>query len=105
MVFSETFVKVINIKNTLQSIILREQTKAVKHITYHPTGNYIANSSIDGCIYVYSLSSEEPELVKKLEDIIPERLIDDEASCKAVWHPDGRAFAVATSEKGKLSNT
>ncbi|KAL9015816.1 MAG: hypothetical protein Q9185_006808 [Variospora sp. 1 TL-2023] len=67
----------------------------------------------DGSVCVYSLetylyekmltrsvasdiSTEEPTLTKKYDGLIRRLESDDERSSKAIWHPDGRAFAIPT---------
>ena len=77
-------------------LFLREQPKPVKHVTFHPSGSYIAASCTDGIIYVYSMTKAIPELVKKVDGIIRSLETDVEASACAIWHPDGRALAAPT---------
>lgn len=78
---------------------LREQQRAVKHVTFDKSGSNLSVSCADGAVYVYSLSSEEPKLVKKVDGLIKALETDAEASSKAVWHPDGRAFGAATGTR------
>lgn len=75
---------------------LREQPRAVKHVTFDKAGTFLSVSCTDGIIYVYSLSSEEPKLVKKVDGLLKSLETEAEASSKVVWHPDGRAFAAPT---------
>jgi hypothetical protein len=49
---------------------LREQTKGSKHVTFDPSGRYATVSCTDGLLYVYSLVSDDPELVRKLNGSI-----------------------------------
>jgi len=97
---SETVVKVVNTNDNVQIMYLRDQSRSVKHVTFHPTGTYLAASGTDGIIYVYSISSQQPSLIKKVEDVIQALEPDDDATSKAAWHPDGRAFAAVTPTKG-----
>jgi len=80
-------------------LTLRSQSNSNKHISYHPSGNYIAVSCTDGQVYVYSLTSEEPELLQTVDGIIPRVEAGDEASAKVAWCPDGRAFAAPTATR------
>jgi chromosome transmission fidelity protein 4 len=78
---------------------LREQPKPVKHLSFDPSGEHIALSCTDGLVYVYSLISDEPELVQKIDGLIRIVETEDEVSSKVVWHPDGRAFAAPTATR------
>lgn len=98
-VCSELVVKLVNMQDMNRVRYLREQSKAVKHLSFHSSGLYIAVSCSDGVLYVYSLSKEEPELLKKVDGLIRRLETDAEASSKVVWHPDGRAFAAPTATR------
>ncbi|KAI5796779.1 WD40-repeat-containing domain protein [Pyronema domesticum] len=92
-------VKVVKITDTRQLLILRDQTNSNKHVSFHPSGNYLTVSCTDGIIYVYSLTKAVPELIKKIDGVIPRTETTDEASAKVAWHPDGRAFAAPTGTR------
>jgi len=96
---SELTVKVVNTTNTDKVLYLREQPKPTKHLSFHPSGSYLAASCTNGIVYIYSLSTEEPELVRKVDGVIRTLETDAEASSKAIWHPDGRAFAAPTATR------
>jgi chromosome transmission fidelity protein 4 len=81
-------------------MILRGHSKSVKHITFHPNGNIVTTSSSDGSIYVFSITSEEASLLKKIDGIIPAVDVESETSSKVAWHPDGTVFAAPTSLNG-----
>lgn len=78
---------------------LREQAKGTKHITFDPNGRFVAVSCTDGIVYLYSMDTEEPELVRKLDGVIRQLEPEDEATARVVWHPDGTAFAVAETTR------
>ena len=90
----------VNTNDNVQIIHLRDQSRSVKHVTFHPTGTYLAASGTDGIIYVYSISSQQPSLIKKVEGVTQALEPDDDATSKAAWHPDGRAFATVTPTRG-----
>tara|TARA_R110002003_G_scaffold214_41_gene16359 strand:- start:23067 stop:25343 length:2277 start_codon:yes stop_codon:yes gene_type:complete len=90
-------VNIVNIKDTRQRRTLRDQPRAVKHVSFDKTGKQLAVSCTDGNIYIYSLEEEEPELVKKVDGMIKSLETDAEASSRVLWHPDGRAFATPTA--------
>ena len=84
-------------------IYLREQQRPIKHVTFDKTGTYLAASCTDGTIYIYAMSTEEPDLITKVEAIAKPLETDAEASSIALWHPDGRAFGLPTATKGEIS--
>lgn len=86
-------VKIVNIHDMTIVKYLREQSKGVKHVNFDPSGRFIAVSGSDGIIYIYSVDGPQPELVKKIDGIIGRLETDHEATSRAVWHPDARAFA------------
>ena len=77
-------------------IYIRDCPKPAKHLTYDPSGSYLAISCTDGIVYIYRLSTEQPELVRKIDGLVRQLETTDEVSSRAIWHPDGRAFAVPT---------
>jgi chromosome transmission fidelity protein 4 len=92
----ELTVKLVNVEDNTNLKTLRDHNKPTKHLSYHPKGDMLALSCTDGTIYVYSLTADQPELIRKVDGVIGALDTDAEASSKVVWHPDGRAFAVAT---------
>jgi chromosome transmission fidelity protein 4 len=94
---SELSVSVVNTKDMTKVRTLREQPRAVKHVSFDKKGDHLAVSCTDGNIYVYSLDGDEPEMVKKVEGMIKSLDTESESSSKVLWHPDGRAFATATA--------
>ncbi|KAK5997314.1 Minichromosome loss protein 1 [Cladobotryum mycophilum] len=92
----ELSVKIVNTKEITQVKHLKEHGRASRHVSLDPNGRLAAVSCVDGIIYIYSLTSEEPQLIHKVDGIIGAVDSDSEVSTKAVWHPDGRAFAVPT---------
>lgn len=97
--YSETTVKVINTEDILTHFYLRDHPKPAKHVTFHPDGTSIAVSCTDGIIYLYKMSTTQPELTQKIEGIIRPLDTDAEACSRAAWHPDGRAFAAPTGAR------
>ncbi|KAI9774888.1 MAG: WD repeat and HMG-box DNA binding-domain containing protein 1 [Geoglossum simile] len=95
----ELVVKVVNTQDMTRVIYLRKQSKPVKHLSFHPNGSYLAASCSDGVVYVYSLSAEEPQLVKKVDGLIRSLETDSEASSGVIWHPDGTALAAPTATR------
>lgn len=82
-----------------QVVYLREQQRAVRNVSFDISGTIIAVSCTDGLVYMYSFSSEQPSLTKRIDGLLRATESDAEASAKALWHPDGRAFAAPTSTK------
>ncbi|KAK6528701.1 hypothetical protein TWF694_003943 [Orbilia ellipsospora] len=87
-------VKVVDTHDTSKHMILRHHSKPIKHLTFDPIGSLLTCSSVDGVIYIYSLTTESPDLLHKVVGVISEIDVDSEISTRAVWHPDGRAFVV-----------
>ncbi|KAF2854959.1 DNA polymerase alpha accessory factor Mcl1 [Plenodomus tracheiphilus IPT5] len=93
----ELVVNVVNTKDMTQIRTLRDQPRAVKHVSFDKTGNQLAVSCTDGNIYIYNLSEDQPEMIKKVDGgMIKSLEADAESSSKVLWHPDGRAFATPT---------
>ncbi|TKA75404.1 hypothetical protein B0A55_05791 [Friedmanniomyces simplex] len=92
----ELEVKVVNTRDMTRIMYLRDQSRPVKHVSFDVSGSMIAVSCTDGIVYIYSLSSEQPQLVKRVDGLIKTLETDAEASAKVTWHPDGRAFAAPT---------
>jgi hypothetical protein len=81
---------------------LRDQLRPVKNVSFDYSGALLAVSCTDGVVYVYSLSSEEPQLVKRVDGLISLLDSESEASAKVAWHPDGRAFGAPNALNGEL---
>lgn len=96
---SELAVKIVNLEDSFKILYLRDLPKPAKHLSYDPSGTFLAASCTDGAVYLYSLSKEEPELKRKIQGVIRSLDIEAETSSKAAWHPDGRAFAAPTATR------
>jgi chromosome transmission fidelity protein 4 len=95
----ELVVKIVRTNDTSSVMYLREQRKPVKHLSFDPSSKYIALSCTDGLVYFYSLSSDDPELIYKLNGLIRTVETGDDISSRVAWHPDGRAFAAPTATR------
>lgn len=91
--------KIVNVEDMTSVKYLREQAKGTKHVTFDPSGRYVTVSCTDGMLYIYSLLSDEPELVRKLDGVVRRLEPEDEATSRVVWHPDGTAFATAEATR------
>lgn len=96
-------VKVVNTENMEQVHYLRDLSRPVKQLSWDLSGATLTASCTDGAIYVYSLSSEQPQLIKKIDGLIGRIEPDSEVTIRATWHPDGRAFVVPTQNRGTYS--
>ena len=81
-------------------LYLRDQLRPVKSVSFDYSGALLAVSCTDGVVYVYSLSSEEPQLVKRVDGLISLLDSESEASAKVAWHPDGRALGAPNALNG-----
>lgn len=95
----ESTVKIVHTEDITKVKHLREHGRAARHVSFDPHGRLAALSCTNGIVYVYSLTAEEPELIRKVDGVIGPADGESEASTRAVWHPDGRAFAVPTPTK------
>ncbi|KAK5105742.1 hypothetical protein LTR62_002191 [Meristemomyces frigidus] len=95
----ELEVKVVDTGDMTRIMHLREQSRPVKHVSFDVSGSMLAVSCSDGVVYMYSLSSEQPQLLKRIDGLVKTLETDAEASSKVAWHPDGRAFVAPTSTR------
>ncbi|KAL8396920.1 hypothetical protein RB594_003856 [Gaeumannomyces avenae] len=92
----ELVVKIVSVADTSVVRQAREHNRQTKHLAFDPRGALLALACTDGVVYVYSLTSDQPELIRKVDGVIGSLDLESEASALPAWHPDGRAFAVAT---------
>ncbi|KAK3897399.1 Minichromosome loss protein 1 [Staphylotrichum tortipilum] len=92
----ELTVKLVGVQDNTQLLTLKEHAKPTKHLAFDPKGSLLALSCTDGVIYVYSLTADHPELIRKVDGVIGRMETEAESCCRVAWHPDGRAFAVPT---------
>lgn len=97
---SELAIKIVNVDDMTRVRYIRDLAKPIKHVTFDFNGEYLMTSCTDGSIHVYDTMSEEPQLLRKVEGLIPRVEPDVQTSSAVVWHPDGRAFAAPTATKG-----
>ncbi|GAM83598.1 hypothetical protein ANO11243_015860 [Dothideomycetidae sp. 11243] len=95
----ELVVKMVSVADMTRVIQLKEQKKPVKHVSFDQSGSLLAVSCSDGVVYVYSVSSEQPQLVQKIDGLIKVLETDAETSSAILWHPDGRALAAPTATR------
>jgi chromosome transmission fidelity protein 4 len=98
---SEVEIKLVNRLNTEEILTLNEHPKPIKHLSHSPDGKYLAASCTNGQIYIYDVANlpEQPSLFRTIEGVARQLETSDTATSKAVWHPDGRAFACATATR------
>ncbi|KAI1799722.1 WD40 repeat-like protein [Daldinia bambusicola] len=92
----ELTVKLVRTDDNSQIRHLKEHNKPTKHLAFDTKGSTVTLACTDGIVYVYSISSDEPELIRKVDGVIGVLDTESDVSSKIVWHPDGRAFAVPT---------
>lgn len=92
----ELTVKLVSIADGIELRTLKEHNVPTKHLAFDPKGSLLALSGTDGIIYIYSLTADHPELIRKVDGVIDRVETEAESCTRAAWHPDGRAFAVAT---------
>ncbi|KAI6033002.1 hypothetical protein F5J12DRAFT_946238 [Pisolithus orientalis] len=89
----ETTVKVVDINDITNVILLDGHKKCIRKVTWHPSGNLLTTSSADGIVTVWDISGSEPRIEKTIDGVIP-AVSDPESpefmhDCSAVWHPSG----------------
>lgn len=94
----------VNTQDMTKVLYLRDQPDSVKHVTFDRSGTILAASCKNGIVYFYSLSSEEPRLLKSLHGLITPLETDSESTSRIEWHPNGGAFGAATNTRGKIIN-
>jgi chromosome transmission fidelity protein 4 len=92
----ELTVKLVDTSDSSRVQSLREHGKPTKHVVFDNKGTTVSLSCADGVIYIYSLTAEEPELIRKIDGVIGALETESETCSMVAWHPDGRAFAVPT---------
>ncbi|KAK2001879.1 WD domain-containing protein [Colletotrichum falcatum] len=92
----ELTVKVVDTQDNSCVRVLKEHGRPTKHLTFDPRGSLLSLACTDGVIYVYSMTADTPELIRKVDGVIGPLEPDSETSARIAWHPDGRAFAVPT---------
>ncbi|KAJ2904974.1 putative minichromosome loss protein 1 protein [Zalerion maritima] len=95
----ELTVSLVSTRDITHVKTLRDHNRPTKHLSFDPKGSLLALSCTDGKVYVYSLTAEQPELIRTVDDLIPSMDADAETSSRVAWHPDGRAFAAPTSTR------
>jgi len=75
----------------------------VKHVTFDGTGATLAVSCKNGIVYFYSMSSEQPRLLKAVDGLIKPLETDSESSSRIAWHPAGLAFGAPNNVRGTLT--
>ncbi|KAK2051546.1 WD domain-containing protein [Colletotrichum caudatum] len=92
----ELTVKVVDTQDNSRVRVLKDHGRPTKHLAFDPRGGLLALACTDGVIYVYSMTADAPELIRKVDGVIGPLEPDSETSARIAWHPDGRAFAVPT---------
>ena len=95
-------IKVVNTEDMGQVLHLRDQPDSVKHVTFDRSGTVLAASCKNGIVYFYSLSSEQPRLLKSVDGLIMSLETDSESSSRIEWHPSGAAFGAPTNARGRV---
>ncbi|KAI1780478.1 WD40 repeat-like protein [Hypoxylon cercidicola] len=92
----ELTVKLVRTDDNTKIRHLNEHNKPTKHLSFDTKGATATLACTDGVVYVYSLTSDEPELINKVDGVIGALDTESEVSSQVAWHPDGRAFAAPT---------
>ncbi|THH30799.1 hypothetical protein EUX98_g3387 [Antrodiella citrinella] len=97
---SEIEVKVISLEDTTDMKVLQGHEKAVRRVTWHPSGSLLTTCGADGKIIIWDLTGDEPKEEKVIEGLIPEvsnsQAPEFNHDCSAIWHTSGQYFFTAT---------
>ena len=81
---SELSVSVVNTKDMTKVRTLRDQPRAVKHVSFDKKGEHLAVSCTDGNIYMYNLVGDQPEMIKKVDGMIKSVETESESCAKVL---------------------
>ncbi|CDO76190.1 hypothetical protein BN946_scf185037.g13 [Trametes cinnabarina] len=96
----EPKVKIIDLEDITQTVVLEGHSKAVRKATWHPSGSLLTTCGADGKVIVWDVSNTEGKQEKIIDGLLP--VINDSDSpefsydCSAVWHTSGQHLYVAT---------
>ncbi|KAK8086311.1 WD40-repeat-containing domain protein [Apiospora phragmitis] len=76
----ELTVKVVRTDDNSEVRHLKEHNKPTKHLAFDTKGSTLTLACTDGILYVYSLTADEPELIKKVDGVIGALDTDSELS-------------------------
>ncbi|EEB05600.1 DNA polymerase alpha accessory factor Mcl1 [Schizosaccharomyces japonicus yFS275] len=94
----ETIVKMVNVKDPMQTHVFRASKKSNKSVSVSPSGNCLIISCCDGTLYMFDLHTRE--LVHTVRDVILSTESTSEICTTAVWHPSGEYFVAGTHDNG-----
>jgi len=103
---SEMTVKIVNTADMSRVVHLRDLPAAVKHLSFDPDGATLSITLQNGDIRIHEFdpfASTVSDAIKVLSGIGRALNGDEQSSAKAAWHPDGRAFGVATATRGQYT--
>lgn len=96
-------VKIVNTADMSRVVHLRDLPAAVKHLSFDPDGTTLSVTLQNGDIRLHvfdPFASTVSDAIKVLIGIGRALDGEEQGSARAVWHPDGRAFGVATATRG-----
>ncbi|TFK74051.1 hypothetical protein BDN72DRAFT_122595 [Pluteus cervinus] len=91
---------IVSLEDSLQRTDLEGYQSGVRRATWHPSGDFLSTSNIDGTITIWNLIDSTPKIEATVSNIIPE-VRDTQSSdfmhdCSVIWHPSGQHFYVAS---------
>ncbi|KAI0342000.1 hypothetical protein BDW22DRAFT_1331357 [Trametopsis cervina] len=93
-------IKVIDLADTTKMMVLKGHSKAVRRVSWHPSGTLLTSCGADGKIIVWDVSGEEPKEVEVIQGVLPAVSDPDTPEwrhdCTAVWHTSGEYFFITT---------
>lgn len=92
----DLLVKVINIRDPTQIIVLPGLSRPVRSATWHTTQDMLTIISMDGKIQVFEFLEGNASCLKTIEAMAAPGKPEDEMPCAVAWHPKGDFFVVPT---------
>ncbi|PLW13298.1 hypothetical protein PCANC_17781 [Puccinia coronata f. sp. avenae] len=103
----ELYIKIVDVKDPLQSSLLTGHTKSIKAIAWSPDSQLLVTAGCDAVIRIWNLSkqqnpsSESSSSSQEIDHLLPSSVLPESLqSVEPVWHPSGKYFLVPNRESG-----
>lgn len=99
--YSDNTIRIVLTADSSKIVQLEGHTHPVRCINYHPSGDYLISSDINGDIKIWDVSpnSPLPRCVKTLPEFCYKSEVDSQLQSTVAWSPDGTCFAFVGTNK------